>query len=79
MRLAHLLNSYGITPQLKTLPEPVPLSSEEINEIVTKMTESPIQAGFVQSPWSPRDLQCTICGNIGHTAIVCFEDPVFES
>lgn len=79
VKLAYLLNSYGITLQLKTLPEPAPLSSAEIHEMVTKLTESPIQAGYAQSPWSIKDLQCKLCGNIGHTEIVCSESPEFVS
>lgn len=79
IKLAYMLNSYGITPQMKPLPEPVPLTDEDINAVITKMAESPIQAGYAQSPWSPKDFQCTTCENIGHTAIVCIESPLLES
>lgn len=89
VKLSYLLNSYGITlqikclpeptrptsPQFHFLPEPTPMASEEIHEMTTRMTETP---QFSQSPWSTKDLQCNLCGNIGHTALVCTEFKVPE-
>lgn len=83
IKLSYLLNNYGVTPQLQCLPEPirpinnqfhflpdpVPMTSTEITEIVTNLMEAPCQ--FAQSPWCTKDLQCKLCGNIGHTVIVC--------
>lgn len=78
VRLAYLLNSYGVNTKLKHIEEPEPLSFDDIHEIVTKLNENPLQAEFAQSPWSPKDLPCRVCGNIGHTSIVCTESPIFE-
>lgn len=74
MHVAQLLHKYGAVPKVQRKISIEPIGSHEI--LVKDKNKEPIKdLQVAQSPWSISNLQCTLCGNTGHTAIMCFEVP----
>lgn len=75
MHLAHVLHSFGAVPKVQRKIAIEPIGQGEVVVVKDKNKEPIKESQFAQSPWSLNDLQCTLCGNCGHTAIMCPEAP----
>lgn len=76
MQVAQLLNKYGAVPKIKRDIAIEPIGNFEVIVKDKNKDKEPMKSSqFAQSPWSLHDLQCTLCGNTGHTAIMCSEAP----